>query len=68
METLTDAVGLRGPGPGFGMLNVIDGQVQLVIVMFHLGAVLGAPVRQDAQQGQGLLLKEGKHPVIQQVG
>ena len=68
METLADPVNLWGPGSGSSMFNRIDGQVQLVIVMFHLAAVLGAPVRQDAQQGQGLLLKEGQHPVIQQVG
>ena len=67
MEALADAVGLRGAGPGSGMLDVIDRQVQLVIMRLRLATVLGAPVRQDAKHRQGVVLEEGQHLVIQQV-
>ncbi len=42
METLADTVCLRMSGFGFCVVYVIDGQIQLVIVLFNFAAVFGA--------------------------
>lgn len=50
VEALTDAGGLRAVGLCPRMINVIDGQVQLVVVPLRPAAELGATVSQYAQQ------------------
>lgn len=35
MEALTDAIGLRRHGLGFGVIDVIDRQVKLVIMLIN---------------------------------
>jgi hypothetical protein len=48
VEPLTDAIGLEMVGLGLGMINVLNGQVELVGVVFRLATVLRASVGQDA--------------------
>src|SRR5579859_2519698 len=48
MKALADAVGLRRPRLGFGVVDILDRQVELVFVMLPLAAKLRAAVCQDA--------------------
>ena len=50
VEALADAIGLRRPCFGLGMVNVLDGQVELILVMLALAAELGTAVRENPQQ------------------
>ena len=68
MESFTDAVGLRMISLGLGMVNVLNGQVELVGVVLRLATVLRPSVGQDALQPDALLLKERNYPVVEQVG
>ena len=47
VETLANTVGLRMIGFRFGMLNVIECQIELVIVILRSAAIFGATVGQD---------------------
>jgi hypothetical protein len=67
VEALRNPVGLRMPGLGFGVVDVINRQIQLVIMLFDLAAIFGAPIRQDTQHGQSVGLIEWQHFVIQQI-
>ena len=57
MEPLTDAVGLRVVGLGPRVVNVLNGQIELVGMVLPLATVLGAPVGQNALQFDALLIK-----------
>ena len=48
MEAFADAVCLRMPRLGLGVVYAVYAQIELVIVYFQLAAVFRAPVRQDA--------------------
>jgi hypothetical protein len=48
MQPLTNAVGLGMVSLGLGVVNILNGQVELVGVVLWLATVLRAPVRQDA--------------------
>ena len=50
------------------MVNVLDRQVELVLVMLDIATVLTPSVGQNPEQWNVLRLKEGQHPVIEQVG
>jgi hypothetical protein len=39
MEALADSVGLRALGLGPRMIDVLDGEIELVVVMFRFDAV-----------------------------
>ena len=67
VEAFADAVGLGRHGLCPGVVDVIDGQVELVIVLIHLAAILGATVREDAQHRQALAGIKRQHPVVQQI-
>ena len=56
VESLTEAIGLRALGLGSSMLDVFQIQVQRVRVVLTIAAVLTAPVSQEAQQRDALLL------------
>ena len=68
MEPFTDAVGLGMVGLGPRLVNVLDGQVALVGVVLEFPAVLGAPVGEDPIELDTLGIKEGDHPIVEQVG
>ncbi len=59
VEALADPVGLGASRPGAGMIDVLDGQVQLVLMMLAAAAVFGTPIGQQAQHRYLLLLKPG---------
>ena len=67
VETFADPVGLRAPGLGLGVLDVLHGQVQLVLVVLPVPAVLRAPVCEDPQEPDAVLLEPGQDPVVEQV-
>ena len=60
MKTLADAVCLRMPRLGLGMLSVIYAQIKLVIMSFQLAAVLCTPIRQHADMPISCEVKKGK--------
>lgn len=68
VETFTATVGLWAFCLGLGMVDVPNGKVKLVFVVFPFPTVLGSPVGQYARQGKFFLLEEGNGPVIGQVG
>ncbi len=68
VEPLTDAVRLRVTRLGARMVDVLDGQVQLVLVMLQRAAELHSTVGQDAQEGHLLLLEPRNGAVVEQVG
>ncbi len=53
---------------GFGVLDVVQRQVQLIIVRFRLAAILRASIGQHADHTHVVLLEERQHPVIEQIG
>ena len=53
-----DAIGLRVAHFGLGMLDIIQGQIQLVAMRFRLAAIRRASVRQNSDQIHPLLGKE----------
>ncbi len=67
MKSLADAVGLGRLGLGFGVVDVFDGQIELVFMVTDGATKLGTPVGQDAQQGNLLFFEPGQDPVVEQV-
>ena len=68
MEALADTVRLRGHRLRFRMVDIVDGQIQLIIMLLYFITVLCAPVRQYSQHRQPLGLIERQYPIIKQVG
>lgn len=68
VEPLANAVGLRMACLGFGVLDVVECQVQLVIMRFRFAAVFGSPVGQHAQDAHAVFGKERQNPIVQQIG
>ncbi|KFJ78252.1 hypothetical protein DR88_5122 [Klebsiella pneumoniae] len=68
MEALTDPVRLRRHRFRFRMVDIVDGQVQLIVMLFHFPAVLSTPVGQYSQHRQSLSLVERQYTSIEQVG
>ena len=48
VEALTDAVGLRMAGLRAAVIDILDGQVQLIFVMFARPAVFAAAIGQQS--------------------
>ena len=65
MKALADSISLRMPNFRLGVLNVIEGQVELVIMRFRPAALFGATVGQHADQAHFLFCQERQHPVVQ---
>lgn len=55
---LQDTVSLWVVRLGLSMLDVIQGQIELVIMRFRLATILGAAVGQDADHAHALLGEE----------
>src|SRR5574343_1592961 len=64
VETFADAVRLRMSRLGLGVLDVVQGQIELVVMGFGLAAILGATVGQHADDPHAVLGKERQHPII----
>ena len=67
MESLADAVGLRTVGFGACVLNVVDGEIELVIVALLSSTVLGSPIGENPQQFHTIALEHRQHSIIEQV-
>ena len=65
MKALADSISLRMSNFRLGVLNVIEGQVELLIMRFRPAAIFGATVGQHAAQAHFLLSQERQHPVVQ---
>ena len=68
MEPLAHAVGLRRSGFGFGMIDIVDCQIELIVMRFRLAAIFGATVSQDADNAHALFGKEWQYTVVEQIG
>ena len=68
MKAFTNAIGLGRLHLGFCVVDVVDGQEQLIVVFVGSAAEHRAPVGQDAQRWQVVFLVERQHPIIEQVG
>ena len=68
VESLAEPIGLRILHLRLRVLNVIDRQEQLVVVSIRPPRELRAPIRQDPQQRDCKLVKEGNHSVIEKIG
>jgi hypothetical protein len=44
-----------------GVIDVLDGEIELVVVMLGVAAILGAAIRQHPAQYNAVLLKERQH-------
>src|SRR4029077_18189524 len=67
MEALANTIGLRALGLGAAVVDVLDGQIELVLVA--LGAAkLGPAIGQHARQRDAVLVVKRHHPVIEDLG
>lgn len=67
VEALTDAIGLRVAHLGLGVFDLVQGQVQLVVMVLRLATVFGAPVSQDSDDAHSVFFHEWKDTVVEQV-
>src|SRR5919201_4402164 len=68
VEAFADAIGLRRVSFGLGMIDVLHREIELILMMLAVAAVLRPAVRENAQQRNALLLKEGQHAIVQHIG
>ena len=67
MEALANAIGLWALGLGAAVVDVLNGEIELVLVA--LGAAkLGAAIGQHARQPDAVLVIEQYHPIIEDLG
>jgi hypothetical protein len=68
-KTLVDHIsGLRTLGLGSSVVDVLDREIELVFVAVMGSAIFGPPVGQHALQRNIVLLVEGDHPVVEEIG
>ena len=68
VKPFDDAIGLRAPGLGAGMVDVLDSKVELVFVAVVGAAIFGAAIGENTLQHDAVLLVEGQDPVVQEIG
>jgi len=68
VKSLTDPIGLRTLRLGARMVDVLQGQVQLVVVMLGITAVFCAPDRSAFLAEILVFFEEWQDPVIEQIG
>ena len=59
MEALADPVGLGMPRLGPGVIDVLHGQIQFVLMALGGASILGPAIGEHAVQGNLVLLEEG---------
>jgi hypothetical protein len=64
VESFIDSIALRMSRFGLAMIDLLYGNVQLVLMMFSGATVFCSPIRQDPQEHYIVLLEEGNHTVI----
>ena len=68
VEPLANAVGLWVFDLGLCVVNVVDGQEQLIVVLVGSAAEFRSPVGQDAQHRKFIFFVEWQHLIIEKVG
>ena len=64
VEALANAVGLRAPRFGPGMVDILDRQVQLVLVVLGVATIFGAAIGQHPAERDLVLVEERDNPVV----
>ena len=67
VKAFTDSVGLRALGFRLRMIDVLDGKIELVLVMIPLSTVLGSAIGEHAKQRNALLVEEGHDAIVEYV-
>src|SRR5215471_19722710 len=68
VETLANAIRLRAPRLRSRVIDVLDGQIELVLVVVRLAAELRSSVSEHATDGNFVFVEERHHPIVHQVG
>jgi hypothetical protein len=68
MQALKDAIGRWLLGFGPRAIHVLDRQVELLLVPLGTATELPATIGRDPQERDAILLEEGQHAAVQQVG
>ena len=63
-----DTVGLRALHLGPGVVDILDGEVELIFVTIVGTAILGATIGQDPIDMDRVVVEERDHPIIEDVG
>lgn len=56
------AVGLRALGLGAAMVDILDGEIELIFEMLGIAAIFRAPIGQPAPRRDAVLVIEGQDP------
>jgi hypothetical protein len=67
VEAFANAVSLRVAGFGLGVVDIFNGQIQLIFMVFQRTTELGAAVRKDPDQANILLFEKKQDAVIEHV-
>lgn len=67
VEAFTDAVRLWAFRLDFGVVDVLNGQIQFIFMCFPVATVFSSPVSEHPHEFQVMLLEEGYHTVIEHV-
>src|SRR6185295_7817607 len=68
VEALDDSIGLRALGLGSGVVHILDREIELVLVVLGVSAIFRASVGQHAAQPDLVLIIEGHHTVVEEIG
>ena len=68
VETLADAVGLRATRFCPRVVDILNGQIELIFMPIMGAAEFRATIRQNTIDTQAMLVKERYHPIIEQIG
>ena len=64
VEPLADAVDLRAPHLGPGVVDVLDGEVELILVPILGAAILGTAIGENLVDPELVLIEEAEHAAI----
>ena len=67
VEPLHDAIGLRAFGFRAGVIDVLDGEIELVLVMLGIAAI-SVPRSVSTLQLDAFLVEEGNDAIVQEIG
>ena len=68
MEPLHDSIRLRALGLGARVVDILDGEIELVFMVLGIAAIFRAPVGQHAAQLHLVAVIEGHDAVVEKVG
>jgi hypothetical protein len=68
VEALNDSIGLRALGLGSGVVHILDREIELVLMVLGVSAIFRASVGQHAAEPDLVLIVEGHHTVVEEIG